>query len=890
MTLTPGTKLGPYEVLSPLGAGGMGEVYRARDIKLHREVALKVLPEDFARDPIAMRRFEREAQLLASLNHPHIAVLYGLEESDASCPALVMELVEGPTLAGRILGGPLPVKEALGIARQLAEALESAHQRGIIHRDLKPANVKLTKDGAVKILDFGLAKAFLGDPLAAPGGSPGASSMSSPTISSPATLAGAILGTAAYMSPEQARGKPLDRRTDIWSFGCVLYELLTGQRAFPGETVSDTVATVLTCEPDWDALPAKIPASLNLLLHRCLQKNLTRRLHDMADARIEIEDAITALAHPTVPGTFAGQVSPPSRSLRRTAIAYGLFVIALLLAFAAGFWVVPRNKPVSREWSGTALGGPAIGFDVRASPDGRMMAFLAMVDGLTQVAVMNPDSGNWTVLTHDRSKGAADAVSWSRDSARIYFTRLNPDPVGIFSVPPLGGDERLVLENASAPQVLPDGSFLITIPPSSGKRQLCHFWPDSGRIQPMGVTLWQWGPLEPVARIFSDGEEAVFAGIMGQASDPEPHVYAMEIKTGRVRQLAPELKLDSNTLASNAMAVSLDGKSVLIDVKAGDLHRIVAIPRHDSPPVRVLMSLTEPSWSMDRSSDGALYVDQVDRPLEFLRLPVAGGAPERWAAQRNPQSLSSPLQCAGGRILLPSVVSGRGRLVVAKPGKDPVTFVDTEEETSPPMAFVGDKLVGFLIGAGAGRTIAVASIEDGRILRRLQSTRGLPIQSISASTDGAMIYYTAAGSVWKVAASDAEPQKLGPGEYVAFDPHSSGLIVARDGALFRLATSGGPQKPIPLQGGGAASAGLRIAPTQLASNAVGRDGRIAITVVARDYWFYQAAILDPVTGKMTKVPVNYEGDLAPPAWASDGRLLANGYPLKSAVWRFRPSQ
>ena len=208
--------------------------------------------------------------------------------------------------------------------------------------------------------------------------------------------------------------------------------------------------------------------------------------------------------------------------------------------------------------------------------------------------------------------------------------------------------------------------------------------------------------------------------------------------------------------------------------------------------------------------------------------------------------------------------------------------------------FDGDKLVGFLIGAGASRTIAVASIEDGRILRRLQGTKGLPIQSMSATPDGAMIYYTASGSVWKVAASDGEPQKLGPGEHVAFDPRNSGLVVARDGGLFRQPTSGGPQQAIfqptaPPPGSAAASSVLRIAPTQLASNAVARDGRIALSVVARDNWFYQAAILDPATGKLTRVPLDYEGDIIPPAWASDGRLLANGYPLKSALWRFRPS-
>ena len=262
MTLSVGTKLGPYEILAAIGAGGMGEVYRARDSKLGRDVALKVLPEAFARDAERMARFQREAQVLASLNHPNIASIYGLEDSGAT-HALVMELVEGPTLADRIKQGPIPVDEALRIAKQICEALEYAHERGIVHRDLKPANIKVTGDDAVKVLDFGLAKAIEGD----------ASSMdisTSPTISRMATQAGVLLGTAAYMSPEQAKGKPVDRRADIWAFGCVLYEMLTGKMAFSGETVTDTLAAVIMKDPDWSRFPAGTPVRVRVLLQTLL--------------------------------------------------------------------------------------------------------------------------------------------------------------------------------------------------------------------------------------------------------------------------------------------------------------------------------------------------------------------------------------------------------------------------------------------------------------------------------------------------------------------------------------------------------------------------------------------------------------------------------------------
>jgi len=251
MPVASGTKLGPYEIVALLGAGGMGEVYRARDKRLGRDVALKVLPETFARDAQRMARFEREAKVLASLNHPNIAALYGFEESNGA-NALVMELVEGPMLAERIRQGPLALEEALPIAKQMAEALEYAHERGIIHRDLKPSNVKLTTDGQIKLLDFGLAKALEGENTEE-------ELQTSPTLSAAATRAGVMLGTAAYMAPEQARGKRVDRRADIWAFGCVLYEMLTGRNAFSGETISDILAGVIRAEPEWSSLPGSIP-------------------------------------------------------------------------------------------------------------------------------------------------------------------------------------------------------------------------------------------------------------------------------------------------------------------------------------------------------------------------------------------------------------------------------------------------------------------------------------------------------------------------------------------------------------------------------------------------------------------------------------------------------
>ena len=291
MALAAGARVGIYEILSALGAGGMGEVYRARDTKLNRDVAIKVLPDPFATDPERLARFQREAQVLASLNHPNIAAIYGLEDADG-VQALVLELVEGPTLADRIAQGPIPLDEALPIARQIAEALEAAHEQGIVHRDLKPANIKLRPDGTVKVLDFGLAKAL--DPIGS-----AANVSQSPTITSPAmmTRRGIILGTAAYMSPEQADGKPADKRSDIWAFGVVLLRDVDGAAArSPARRCRDTLAAVLKSEPDWTTLPAETPPAVRRLLRRCLTKDRKRRLDSAADAQLEIDDAVLAPA------------------------------------------------------------------------------------------------------------------------------------------------------------------------------------------------------------------------------------------------------------------------------------------------------------------------------------------------------------------------------------------------------------------------------------------------------------------------------------------------------------------------------------------------------------------------------------------------------------------
>jgi serine/threonine protein kinase len=410
MTLKIGSRIGSHEITALLGKGGMGEVYRARDTKLGRDVAIKVLPDVFARDSARMARFGREAKLLAALDHSNIASIYGLEDSGGTS-ALVMQLAEGPTLAARIAEGPIPIEEALPIARQIADALEYAHEKGIIHRDLKPANVKVAGNDTVKILDFGLAKALESELSAK-------ELADSPTISRLATEAGLLLGTAAYMSPEQARGKPVDRRADIWAFGCLLYEMLTGIMAFHGDSVTDTLASVVRSEPDWSKVPARTPVSVRVLLQRCLQKDPKQRLRDIGDARIALDEAISSAGDN---GPSLTVEKPPTSRWR---MWLGWVLAGILLVFAGAFaFLYFREKPTvmlatrfeipspQRTISSTS---PAV------SPNGRRLTFVARdANGQSRLWVRSFDNIDARPL--EGTEGVAGFMFWSPDSRVIAF-------------------------------------------------------------------------------------------------------------------------------------------------------------------------------------------------------------------------------------------------------------------------------------------------------------------------------------------------------------------------------------------------------------------------------------------------------------------------------------
>ena len=525
MSLTPGTRLGVYDVVELLGSGGMGEVYRAHDARLGRDVAIKVLSARSSGDPDRLSRFRREARALAALSHPHIAMIFGLEDVDGT-PAIVLELVEGPTLAERLLRGPVPVREALVICHQIAEAVEAAHQKGIIHRDLKPANVKIAPGGSVKVLDFGLAKVL-------------DTSDETPSIETlTQTKAGAVVGTSAYMSPEQTRGHPVDGRTDIWAVGCVLYELLTGRSAFGRETASDTVVAVLDAEPDWSALPANTPDNVRRLLRRCLHRDRDQRLQNAADVRIQLEDEITDLRE----GRSVQGSSRP-RSWSRPLVWAG--VATAVIAGVASAVLLRRDPPQSPAPTGevrltrlTDLAGleefPAI------SPDGRSVAFTASVAGHRQVFVQLVAGGTPLQLTRDPTDH--EFPRWSPDSSSlVYFTPgVGADVDGtLWQVAGLGGPPRRVMRSLGGADVNRSDGRLTFFRLAGEGIELVTTAKDGSNVQPVAAFAPVTYHLYP--RWSPDGKWIAFQ----KGDSIRFDVFAIPAAGGTVRQLTH----DNNMMA-----------------------------------------------------------------------------------------------------------------------------------------------------------------------------------------------------------------------------------------------------------------------------------------------------------------------------------------------------
>jgi eukaryotic-like serine/threonine-protein kinase len=588
--LPGGRKLGSYTITALVGSGGMGEVYRAHDTKLKRDVAIKVLPLAFIHDSERLARFRREARLLASLNHPNIASIHGFEDSD-DIHALVMELVEGPTLADRIRRGPIAIEEALPIAKQMAEALEYAHERGIVHRDLKPANIKVTADDQVKVLDFGLAKALSGD-----AGS--ADMANSPTISEMATRSGVLLGTAAYMSPEQAKGKPVDRRADIWAFGSVLYEMLTGAIAFRGESVSETLAAILKSEPDWNRLPKDTSAHIRVLLQRCLQKDPKQRLQAMGDARIALDEVLS--------GTAPEMATAPAASRRRRMLPWaiaGTLAVGLILVIAVWKFGAPAPRTSMHFSVVTSFAGvqaePAI------SPDGRSVAFVSDRDGHYNIYVGLLSGGSLIQITHDANFKSRPA--WSPDGATIAYAELNDSGLrDIWEVPALGGTPRRVILNATDPAWSPDGKSLAYVDVTDGTLWTSGIYGENGR-RLTGLEMGDTGhAAEP--RFSPDGRQIAY---LISYDGPYSSLQVLDLQSGKIHSLA------SYGALTLSPAWSPDGRSIYFAASRGGTLNIWKVPAEGGEPQQITEGQGDDA-QLDISPDGKQIVFSTWRESNYL--------------------------------------------------------------------------------------------------------------------------------------------------------------------------------------------------------------------------------------------------------------------------------
>ena len=858
MPLSAGHQFGPYEIAGPLGAGGMGEVYRARDTRLKRDVAVKVLPAEFSRDPERRQRFEQEARAVAALNHPNIVAIYDIGEENGVL-FLVTELVEG-----RNLKGPMPLDAVMKCATQIADALQAAHDRGIVHRDLKPGNIMLRADGVVKLLDFGLAKT-----LAAPSSEDGRTSLATEAMGM--THAGMVMGTAAYMSPEQAQGLYVDKRTDIWAFGAVMYELLTGQRPFPGSTLTETLANVLKEEPDWE----RVPAAAQRMLRRCLVKDPARRLRDIGDA-MELAAGETA------------RVAEPRRSGQT--LAWIFAGAGALAAMAAVGWMLLTKAPVAEKWSGSILSGPETAFDPRPSPDGRLVAFQVMERRQTQIAVMTPESGNWSVLTHNRELGGPAEIAWSLDGTSIYYDRVADVPRGIYSVPVLGGEEKLVLENAMAPEILPDGSLLIYKLNAQRNLQLNRYWPETGRLKELPVICRAvLSSLTVHIRASPDGRQAVVVGTpLGQEQEPD-RLLAVDVSTGLSRPLTPP----GVELEGNAAAISRDGNSVIVAIREDALNSVVSIPLKGSAmgptkktfAPRTLFTATIEIWFLDTGADNRVYLSTVDGPGNVVRISANGDRGDLLGVLPD-HSSDHIISLPDGRVVVSMRGLGRDRLMTMAAGKNPLPLIATTEETSLPMAATGSRGIAFMIGPPPHTTIAVADTVSGRVATRIAPGKG-EIVSIAASPDGKTLYFSADGKIWSVPTAGGAAAFVRTGDSVITDPDGKSLVISTIESsrmrLFRVSLEGGTEHEIVTDGS------VPTGPIPLSPGSLRADGRLALVLFPFDSWFMLPGILDTRTGRLTQVHSTLLPDAASINWAPDGEIIGVTRRPLTALWRFQPA-
>jgi Tol biopolymer transport system component len=822
MRFSPGTQLGAYEVLGELGAGGMGEVYRARDSTLGRDVAIKVVNPAFCSDADSLARLRREARALASLNHPHVATVHELAEFEGFC-GLVMELVGGTTVAEAISERPLPVAEALRVGAQIAAALEAAHDRGLIHRDLKPANIKITPQGSAKVLDFGLVKAESIE---------SASNAGAP-LSTMATETGVVLGTVSYMSPEQARGTVLDRRTDIWAFGCVLFEMLTGRRAFEGPSTTDTLVMILEREPDWALLPANTPMPVKRLLRRCLEKDTRRRLRDAGDARLELEDAVT-------PAGSLGDSAAPSASRSALLRMAALVAVGALGGAALVAVMLSRNRPdVAAEihFAVTLAADEQLGatdFPALAiSPDGRLLAYVAARGGTTQLMLRRLDA-----IESIAMPGTANAFSpfFSPDSQWIAFFAD-----GSLKKLPVGGGPGVTICPADAGfggSWAPDntivfaattGSALSRVPSSGGtavrattldadRGEFSHRWPavlpDGKAVLFTAGTVGEWDEAEIVAQSVESGQRTV---VIKGGTHPHylatghllySHAGALWIAPFDSRQLkttGPPVRAIEGIVASadgaSQFAVSRSGTAIylapgpdvtgrrLMVVDGGEMTPLAAPPRaYLAPRVspngrRLLVNVSDDSehvWLYDIAAgtlkqltfdaanrapvwtpDGerATFSSNRNGALNLFAAPIDGtGGVERLTTSDNVQWPGS--WSPDGRVLAYTEQRpGSGRDIwMLRRGAEPTPWAQSADDESAPRFSPDGRWIAFVLIASGRAEIFVRAFDTGAPPRQVSTDGGM--EPVWARS-GRSLFYRSGGRLMELPVVDAATLRFG---------------------------------------------------------------------------------------------------------------------------------
>jgi Tol biopolymer transport system component len=840
MPLTSGTRLGLYEIVGPLGAGGMGDVYRARDTRLGRDVAIKLLPEAFTVDPERLARFEREARVLASLNHPHIAQIYGVEES-IGVRALVLELVDGETLADQIRRGPLPAPAALGIARQIADALDAAHEKGIVHRDLKPSNIALTAEGAVKILDFGLAKDASG------AGAP-SDLTHSPTMLAP-TVSGMMLGTAPYMSPEQARGKTIDKRTDIWAFGCVLYEMLTGHRAFNGDTTSDTIVAILERQPAWTGVPSSPPAHVRHLVERCLEKDPKRRLRDIGDARAMLDEG------PPVPAS-----QPPASN---AGVARAGWIAAALFLFAAigiaGAWLrtrAPSGPSVSRLVRLT--NGPANDFSPAISPDGKWVAYLSDARGAVDVWVKFVAGGDPVNLTASTNLDVAPQI----DSGGLA---ISPDGSLIaFGAAPRGGAMSAI------------GTWVLPAPLGGVPRKLL----DVGRAA-------RWSP---------DGRRIAFIVQGGSGGDA---IWVADADGANPRELAPK----RGGMHKHWAAWSRDSRHLYFNysptgtnAEPSSIYRVAATGGPIEPVVETVRRAMFPALTAD--GDGLIYAanpESVDLGLWWKPLGAAADAARKLTIGVG--EYAEPNLSADGTRLVATLIDSRQALISipAGPGEFAVdralTLTGDTGDVDPAVSSDGRRLV-FSSTRSGNRNLWIARV-DGTEPRPLTSGDAIDDWPVFSPDGGQIAFVSDRGGdrgIWLINADGGSPRLVAKAAVL------DTISWSRDGQRIVYAEPGDEAPRLSLV---TADSG-RVTPLPTPGPASGPVWSPTSDIIA--YIETRPAVNGPTTtrvqfvdgaGNALQIPVSHPPNIGTSllAWEPGGRFLAvggNAGSARSVAWVVEP--